>query len=75
MIRKKGSINCQKEGIPNWNDDRITINAMLRAQDQERIAVLEGLLQEVVAHWSDITGNAITYQALPVRIAAALKGE
>jgi hypothetical protein len=27
MIRKRGSINCQKEGIPNWNDDRITTNA------------------------------------------------
>jgi hypothetical protein len=32
-------------------DDRIITNAMLRAQDQERIELLESALRKVIAAW------------------------
>ena len=53
-------------------DDRIITNAMLRAQDQERIELLEGLLREVL---KDDDEYGEIRNAVLERIRAALEGK
>ena len=59
------------------DDDRIITHAMIRAQDQERIAALTGLLLEAVdalKSWYDDSGFPYPKEFFD-RIEAALKGE
>ena len=54
------------------DDERIITNAMLRAQDQERMAALEGLLREALAVYPSLYDDEV---ALRDRIEAALRKE
>lgn len=55
------------------SDERIITNAMIREQDQERIAQLEKLLREVLSDcYTMMRDNGYTASLLE-RIAAALK--
>ena len=56
-------------------DDRIITNAMLRAQDQERIELLEGLLREVEVGVDDYWRTTPEGKAIMLRILAVLEGK
>jgi hypothetical protein len=66
-----GTASNQPEKI-DMNDNRIITNAMIRAQDQERIALLEGLLKEAMEGLDDVWITFDHGKSVVERIRAAL---
>jgi CRISPR/Cas system CSM-associated protein Csm2 small subunit len=53
MSMRKQEEKEKAAAAPEPEDDRIITNAMLRAQDQDRIELLEGLLRDIYAKWRE----------------------